>query len=67
VAVRPAPAPSPIPVAVIGVEAVDVPNCLARPQVTGRAASGEVVVAENLASLLPDRRRPRVLREPSPG
>jgi hypothetical protein len=81
VAVRPAPALAPLPVAVVGVEAVDVPDWLARPQVTGRAASGEVVsdefsrwgeplargvqrvVAENLASLLPDR---RVLAAPFP-
>jgi uncharacterized lipoprotein YmbA len=46
VAVQPAPALAPIPVAVVGVEAVDVPDWLARPQLTGRAASGEVVSDE---------------------
>jgi uncharacterized protein len=39
-------APSVAPVAVVGVERVRVPDWLDRPQVTGRAATGEVVVDE---------------------
>lgn len=39
-------APSAAPVAVVGVERVDLPDWLDRPQVTGRAASGEVVTDE---------------------
>ena len=38
--------PPPAPLAVVGVERVDVPDWLDRPQVTGRAASGEVVTDE---------------------
>ena len=38
--------PPPPPLAVVGVERVSVPDWLDRPQVTGRAASGEVVADE---------------------
>ena len=38
--------PPPPPVAVVGVERVGVPDWLDRPQITGRAASGEVVSDE---------------------
>ena len=38
--------PPPAPVALVGVERVDVPDWLDRPQVTGRSASGEVVADE---------------------
>jgi uncharacterized protein len=38
--------PPPAPLAVVGVERVDVPDWLDRPQVTGRAATGEVVTDE---------------------
>jgi len=41
-----APAPPSAPLAVVGVERVDVPDWLDRPQITGRAASGEVVTDE---------------------
>jgi hypothetical protein len=41
-----APAPPATPLAVVGVERVDVPDWLDRPQVTGRVASGEVVTDE---------------------
>jgi uncharacterized lipoprotein YmbA len=42
----PATTGTPPPVAVVGVERVSVPDWLDRPQVTGRAASGEVVSDE---------------------
>lgn len=45
-AAREAPAPAATPVATVGVEKVAVPDWLDRPQVTGRAASGEVVSDE---------------------
>jgi hypothetical protein len=38
--------PPPAPLAVVGVERVDVPDWLDRPQLTGRAASGEVATDE---------------------
>jgi hypothetical protein len=45
-AAREAPAPAATAVATVGVEKVAVPGWLDRPQVTGRAASGEVVADE---------------------
>jgi len=39
-------APAAAPIAVVGIERIDVPDWLDRPQVTGRAASGEVVTDE---------------------
>lgn len=41
-----APTPPPAPLSVVGVERVDVPDWLDRPQITGRAASGEVLADE---------------------
>lgn len=46
VAVRPSPPPATDPVAVVGVERVFVPDWLNRPQITGRAANGEVLTDE---------------------
>ena len=46
VAARPAPPPATDPVAVVGVEKVLVPDWLNRPQITGRAATGEVLTDE---------------------